>query len=72
MVDIIKSIITNVLTALYQPFGFSVLLAVLLLTSQKLSYSIGVLILPSEEFSYKINVFRTFFLQMCGFPYISC
>lgn len=29
MVDIIKSIITNVLTALYQPFGFSVLLAVL-------------------------------------------
>lgn len=29
MVDIIKNIITNVLTALYQPFGFSVLLAVL-------------------------------------------
>lgn len=29
MVDIIKSIITNVLTALYHPFGFSVLLAVL-------------------------------------------
>lgn len=29
MVHIIKSIITNVLTALYQPFGFSVLLAIL-------------------------------------------
>lgn len=29
MVDIIKNIITNVLTALYHPFGFSVLLAVL-------------------------------------------
>lgn len=29
MVDSIKNIITNVLTALYQPFGFSVLLAVL-------------------------------------------
>ena len=40
---------------------------VCMLTSQKLSYSIGVLILPSDEFSYKINVFRTFFLQMCGF-----
>lgn len=29
MIGIIKSIITNVLTALYHPFGFSVLLAVL-------------------------------------------
>lgn len=29
MLDMIKSIITNVLTALYQPFGFSVLLAIL-------------------------------------------
>lgn len=29
MPDIIKMIITNVLTALYQPFGFSILLAIL-------------------------------------------
>lgn len=29
MTDIVKKIITNVLTALYQPFGFSLLLAVL-------------------------------------------
>ena len=29
MQDIIQMIITNVLTALYQPFGFSIILAVL-------------------------------------------
>lgn len=36
-----------------------------MLTSQKLSYSIGFLILPIGDFPYKINVFSTFFLQMC-------
>lgn len=37
----------------------------IMLTSQKLSYSIGFLILPIGDFPYKINVFSTFFLQMC-------
>lgn len=42
MIEIMKKIITNVLTALYQPFGFSVIMAVLFLFFYMYARDVGV------------------------------